>query len=126
MSAPIEVRAMTADNLPAGATVTDTVFGAQFEQDVQPARDPAALPAAAFHLAFRRRPRRLLRGRGPRRPRSTGRRAVPVARGTLGWFGPLAVAHAAQGRGVGLALVAACVGARRARGVRLMALESVA
>jgi hypothetical protein len=27
---------------------------------------------------------------------------------------------------VGLALVAACVGARRARGVRLMALESVA
>lgn len=47
-----------------------------------------------------------------------------VARGTLAWFGPLAVAPDQQGRGVGKALVAECVARWSRRGVRLMGLET--
>jgi len=47
-----------------------------------------------------------------------------VARGTLAWFGPLAVATGQQGKGVGQALVAECVARWSPRGVRLMGLET--
>jgi len=47
-----------------------------------------------------------------------------VARGTLAWFGPLAVATDRQGRGVGQALVAECIARWSPRGVRLMGLET--
>jgi predicted N-acetyltransferase YhbS len=49
-----------------------------------------------------------------------------VARGTLAWFGPLAVAPGQQGKGVGQALVAECVARWSPRGVRLMGLETFA
>jgi predicted N-acetyltransferase YhbS len=49
---------------------------------------------------------------------------ITATRGSLAWFGPLAVATAAQGRGVGQTLVGACVERWRARGVRLMGLET--
>jgi len=49
-----------------------------------------------------------------------------VARGTLAWFGPLAVASGQQGKGVGQALVAECVTRWSLRGVRLMGLETFA
>jgi predicted N-acetyltransferase YhbS len=49
-----------------------------------------------------------------------------VARGTLAWFGPLAVASGQQGKGVGQALVAECVTRWSPRGVRLMGLETFA
>ena len=47
-----------------------------------------------------------------------------VARGTLAWFGPLAVATGSQGGGVGQALVAECLRRWGPRGVRLMGLET--
>jgi GNAT superfamily N-acetyltransferase len=47
-----------------------------------------------------------------------------VARGTLAWFGPLAVARGRQGKGVGQALVAECIARWAPRGVRLMGLET--
>jgi predicted N-acetyltransferase YhbS len=47
-----------------------------------------------------------------------------VARGTVAWFGPLAVATGRQGGGVGQALVAECLGRWTPRGVRLMGLET--
>jgi GNAT superfamily N-acetyltransferase len=49
-----------------------------------------------------------------------------IARGTLGWFGPLAVSPAAQGQGVGRELIAACLEGLRRRGVRLIGLETFA
>ncbi len=49
-----------------------------------------------------------------------------IARGTLGWFGPLAVSPEAQGRGVGQALIAACLAGLRERGVLLVGLETFA
>jgi predicted N-acetyltransferase YhbS len=49
-----------------------------------------------------------------------------VARGTLAWFGPLAVASDQQGKGVGQALVAECIARWSPRGVRLMGLETFA
>jgi predicted N-acetyltransferase YhbS len=47
-----------------------------------------------------------------------------VARGTLAWFGPLAVAPGQQGKGVGQTLVAECIARWSPRGVRLMGLET--
>ena len=47
-----------------------------------------------------------------------------VARGTLAWFGPLAVATGRQGGGVGQALVAECLRRWAPRGVRLLGLET--
>ena len=47
-----------------------------------------------------------------------------VARGTVAWFGPLAVATGSQGGGVGQALVAGCLRRWGLRGVRLMGLET--
>jgi GNAT superfamily N-acetyltransferase len=49
-----------------------------------------------------------------------------VARGTLAWFGPVAVATDQQGGGVGQALVSECVARWSPRGVRLMGLETFA
>lgn len=47
-----------------------------------------------------------------------------VRRGSLGWFGPVGVATAAQGRGVGRALVHECVNSWTGSEVGLMALET--
>jgi GNAT superfamily N-acetyltransferase len=47
-----------------------------------------------------------------------------VARGPVAWFGPLATDPQLQARGVGHALIAACLDGWRSRGVRLMGLET--
>jgi len=49
-----------------------------------------------------------------------------VLRGTLGWFGPLAVRPNAQGRGIAQRLVTECLRSADERGVRLMGLETLA
>jgi predicted N-acetyltransferase YhbS len=49
-----------------------------------------------------------------------------VLRGTLGWFGPLAVRPEAQGRGIAQQLVTECLASAEKRGVRLMGLETLA
>lgn len=48
-----------------------------------------------------------------------------VARGTLGWFGPVATAPEVQREGAGRALVAACLDSWKWRGVRLGGLETL-
>lgn len=47
-----------------------------------------------------------------------------VTRGSMAFFGPVAVAVEAQGRGIGRDLVAECVNRWRGRGVQLMGLET--
>jgi GNAT superfamily N-acetyltransferase len=49
-----------------------------------------------------------------------------VLRGTLGWFGPLAVRPDAQGHGIAQRLVTECLRSADRRGVRLMGLETMA
>jgi predicted N-acetyltransferase YhbS len=49
-----------------------------------------------------------------------------VLRGTLGWFGPLAVRPQAQGRGIAQRLVTECLRSADRRGARLMGLETLA
>jgi GNAT superfamily N-acetyltransferase len=49
-----------------------------------------------------------------------------VLRGTLGWFGPLAVSPEFQGAGIAQQLVAECMRSADARGVTLMGLETLA
>jgi len=49
-----------------------------------------------------------------------------VLRGTLGWFGPLAVRPDAQGHGIAQRLVTECLQSAEERGVRLMGLETLA
>ncbi len=49
-----------------------------------------------------------------------------VVRGTLGWFGPLAVRPDHQGQGLAQRLVAECLRSAEERGVRLMGLETLA
>ena len=49
-----------------------------------------------------------------------------VLRGTLGWFGPLAVRPDAQGHGIAQQLVTECLHSAEKRGVRLMGLETLA
>ncbi|HEV2427589.1 MAG TPA: GNAT family N-acetyltransferase [Acidimicrobiales bacterium] len=49
---------------------------------------------------------------------------ISVARGTLGWFGPLATLPSAQKTGAGVALVEACHASWDRRGVRMRGLET--
>ncbi len=49
---------------------------------------------------------------------------ISLARGTLGWLGPLAVHPDVQRSGVGGQLIAACLDGWRRRGVRLMGVET--
>ena len=49
-----------------------------------------------------------------------------VLRGTVGWFGPLAVRPDAQGHGIAQRLVTACLHSAEKRGARLMGLETFA
>src|ERR1700675_1053634 len=49
-----------------------------------------------------------------------------VLRGTLAWFGPLAVRPEAQGHGIAQRLVADCVRSAYERGARLIGLETLA
>jgi predicted N-acetyltransferase YhbS len=49
-----------------------------------------------------------------------------ILRGSLGWFGPLAVRPDAQGHGVAQQLVTECLRSAKQRGARLMGLETMA
>ena len=115
------IRPMTGADLAAVATVTNTAFGT-LRGDPDSQRFPellfqtrlAADPAGCFVAASHDDPARLSGA------------LFSVARGGLGWFGPLAVSPEAQRGGVGRELTAACVESWRARGVRLMGLETFA
>jgi ribosomal protein S18 acetylase RimI-like enzyme len=115
------IRPMVTADLGAVGPVTNTAFGT-LRGDPDSVRFPpllfetrlAADPAGCFVAASHNDPGQL-----------TGA-LFSVARGGLGWFGPLAVSPTAQRGGVGRELTAACVESWRARGVRLMGLETFA
>jgi ribosomal protein S18 acetylase RimI-like enzyme len=115
------IRPMVTADLGAAGSVTNTAFGT-LRGDPDSVRFPpllfetrlAADPAGCFVAASHNDPGQL-----------TGA-LFSVARGGLGWFGPLAVSPTAQRGGVGRELTAACVESWRARGVRLMGLETFA
>lgn len=124
MSASV-VRAMTSCDLPGVASVTNAAFGALGVPaggagPAGRACDPGAVLRRAVCGSARVLRRRAGAGPGP-----GGGALISVARGTLGWFGPLAVHPHAQRSGAGGKLVAACTTSWRRRGVRLMGLETL-
>jgi predicted N-acetyltransferase YhbS len=107
----VEIRAMTEADLPVVARVTDAAFGRTF-------------PRLLFSTRFTADPEGCFIAAGT--DGIVMGALISVARGSLAWFGPLAVDPTAQRCGVGQALVTACLEAWRRRGVRLMGLETFA
>lgn len=115
---------MTFDDLPDVASVTDAAFAALHSGDgrADPAADP--VPALLIRTRLTADPAGCFVAVSERDPARVTGALLSVARGTLGWFGPLAVHPQAQRCGVGTRLVAACVESWRRRGVRLMGLAT--
>ncbi len=117
--AECDVRLMSPEDLEAAAALTRAAFGA-FLGNPQ----AVAMPALTWQTRLASDPEGCFVAQD-RDGRLIGS-LVSVARGTLAWFGPLAVDPAAQRGGVARQLVSACLDAWRARGVRLMGLETFA
>ena len=115
------VRGMTSGDLPAVSSVTNAAFRAL---GVPGSGSAPAIPALFFAVRFAADPGRCFVAVREREPGQVAGALISVARGTLGWFGPLAVHPDAQRSGVGGKLVAACLDSWRRRGVRLMGLET--
>jgi predicted N-acetyltransferase YhbS len=118
-----EVRTMRADDLEEVAELADNAFIEVIEQLSGRRSARPFFPPAGLALRLETDPGGCLVG-------TEGGALVgalfSVARGTLAWFGPLAVATGQQGKGVGQALVAECVARWAPRGVRLKGLETFA
>ena len=123
MSASV-VRVMTSGDLPGVASVTDAAFGALHAPAAGAARAGPAIPALFFAVRFAADPGGCFVAVREQEPGRVAGALISVARGTLGWFGPLAVHPDAQRSGAGRKLVAACLDSWRRRGVRLMGLET--
>ncbi len=115
---------MSFDDLPDVASVIDAAFAAPHPRDGRP--DPAAAPIPALLIRTRLTadPAGCFVAVSEQDPGRITGALLSVTRGTLGWFGPLAVHPQAQRCGVGKHLVAACVDSWRCRGVRLMGLAT--
>lgn len=115
---------MTLDDLPDVASVTDAAFAARHSRDDRSARAAAPVPALLIRTRLAADPAGCLVAVSEQDPGRVTGAVLSVARGTLGWLGPLAVHPQAQRCGVGRRLVAACVDNWRRRGVRLMGLAT--
>jgi GNAT superfamily N-acetyltransferase len=115
------VRAMTSGDLPGVSSVTNAAFGAL---GVPAAGAGPGIPALLFAVRFAADPGGCFVAVRKQEPGQVAGALISVARGTLGWFGPLAVHPDAQRSGAGGKLVAACLDSWRRRGVRLMGLET--
>jgi predicted N-acetyltransferase YhbS len=113
------IRPMTAADLAAVAAVTNLAFGTL-------RGDPASerFPALLFRTRLAADPAGCFVATSPDDPGQLTGALFSVARGGLGWFGPLAVDPGTQRGGLGSALTTACLDSWRARGVRLMGLET--
>jgi predicted N-acetyltransferase YhbS len=118
------IRAMTPGDLPAVSAVTDAAFTALGPRDPAPARPRPAPPALLFRTRLAADPDGCFVAVSARDPVRVTGVLISVARGTLGWLGPLAVHPAAQRRGTGERLLAACLDSWQRRGVRLMGLAT--
>jgi GNAT superfamily N-acetyltransferase len=115
---------MSFDDLPDVASVTDAAFAALHPRDGRAAQAAAPVPALLIRTRLTADPAGCFVAVSERDPGRVTGALLSVARGTLGWFGPLAVHPQAQRCGVGTRLVAACVDSWRRRGVRLMGLAT--
>ncbi len=120
-SAPELIRPMVTADLAAVAAVTNAAFGA-----LRGEPDSTRFPGLLFQTRLAADPAGCFVAVAPRDPGTLTGALFSVARGGLGWFGPLAVLPGAQRGGVGRDLTAACLAAWRRRGVRLMGLETFA
>ena len=119
MGSPDLVRLMTGADLAAVAAVTNLAFGTL-------RGDPASqrFPALLFETRLAADPYGCFVAVAPDDPGRVTGALLSVARGRLGWFGPLAVHPGVQRGGVGRGLTAACLESWRTRGVQLMGLET--
>ena len=119
MGSPDLVRLMTGADLAAVAAVTNLAFGTL-------RGDPASqrFPALLFETRLAADPDGCFVTVAPDDPGRITGALLSVARGGLGWFGPLAVHPGAQRGGVGRELTTACLESWRARDVQLMGLET--
>lgn len=115
---------MTFDDLPQVASVTETAFAALHRREDRAAPAAAAIPALLIRTRLTADPAGCFVAASQQDPGRITGALLSVARGTLGWFGPLAVHPQAQRCGVGTRLVAACVDSGRRRGVCLMGLAT--
>ena len=122
--ASVQVRSMRPSDLVEVARVTDAAFGDIIGKLTGREVAPPVMPPLLFptRLATDREGCFVATGAADELVGAV----FSVARGTLGWFGPLAVSPDAQRRGVGRALIAACLDGLRDRGVRLVGLETFA
>lgn len=117
------IGAMSASDLPDVRRVCNAAFGAGGGVAVDEANPPDIFGERLFAYRFGADPEGCLVARD-----GDGRVAailISVARGSLGWFGPLATLPSAQKTGVGAALVEACHESWDRRGVRLRGLETL-
>jgi predicted N-acetyltransferase YhbS len=119
MGSPDLVRLMTGADLAAVAAVTNLAFGT-LRGDPSSQRFPALL----FETRLAADPDGCFVAAAPDDPGRITGAVLSVARGGLGWFGPLAVHPGAQRGGVGRELTTACLESWRTRGVQLMGLET--
>jgi GNAT superfamily N-acetyltransferase len=118
------VRGMTSGDLPGVSSVTNAAFGALHAPAASTEPAGPGIPALFFAVRFAADPGGCFVAVREQNPGRVAGVLISVARGTLGWFGPLAVHPDAQRSGAGGKLVAACMDSWRRRGVRLMGLET--
>ena len=123
MSASV-VRAMTSGDLPGVSSVMSAAFGALHAPAAGAEPAGPAIPALLFAVRLAADPAGCFVAAREQEPGRVAGALISVARGTLGWLGPLAVHPDAQRSGAGGKLVAACMDSWRRRGVRLMGLET--
>ena len=119
---PSVIRPMTAEDLPGVASVTNAAFGALHAQAGRVVPAGPAFPALFFAVRFAADPGGCFVAVREQDPGRVAGALISVARGTLGWLGPLAVHPDAQRAGAGGKLAAACLDSWRRRGVRTMGL----
>jgi GNAT superfamily N-acetyltransferase len=119
-----EIRQMVPEDLPSVRVLTSAAFGALHGERTQPPEDDSMFPALFFATRLAADPAGCFVAAAEQAPSRLAGALFSVARGTLGWFGPLAVDPGAQRSGTGAALVAQAMRSWRARGVRLMGLET--
>jgi GNAT superfamily N-acetyltransferase len=115
---------MTSEDLPEVSAVTDAAFTALGPGGPAPARPQSASPALLFRTRLAADPDGCFVAASARDPLQVTGVLISVARGTLGWLGPLAVHPQAQRHGIGARLLAACLDSWHRRGVRLMGLAT--
>ena len=113
------IRPMVTTDLGAVAAVTNTAFGA-----LRGDPDSQRFPPLLFETRLAADPDGCFVAVDPGDPGAVTGALFSVARGGLGWFGPLAVRPGAQRGGIGQGLTAACLDSWRRRGVLLMGLET--